>query len=209
MIKVPKPKSIYALFLSFCLSTCLEAKDFGILGETFCIQEESILSFFQRQLSAKFSPAAYQQLLKNTAERAKYPISPAVPADAIQSAVYYYDPSFIAQETITDSLGTTLVTKGTLINPLQTVRLSSGLLFFDGNNPTHINWARKQQGNYKWILVQGSPFELEKQENRPIYFDQNGFSAHKFQLTHIPARITQEGLRLKIEEIPVYNQEPL
>ena len=198
-----------AYILAIFLFTSLEAKDFGIQGELFSIEEENFLSILRKQLSSRFSLDAYKKLLKDTEERAKHPKSPLVPPDASKNRVHYYDPTFTAEETFKDAKGNVIVSKGTQVNPLKELRLSSSLLFINGDNPEHLKWAHQQKGSFKWILVQGDPFELELQEKRPIYFDQNGFSVSKFKIQHIPARVTQAGTLLKIEEVALQLQENL
>lgn len=199
-------------FLAYLLLACLilivpaDGKNFGIHGELFPLKEENILLVLQKQLASQFSAEAFQKLLKITEENAKHPKLRAVPPNTKESRIFYYDPTYTASESIFDTRGHTIVLKGTKVNPLTKMQLSTGLLFFDGDNSSHLKWAREQKGPFKWVLVKGNPFELELQENRPVYFDQNGFSIHKFHLQHIPARITQEGTLLKIEEIAVDEQ---
>lgn len=73
----------------------------------------------------------------------------------------------------------------------------------------------------KIILTSGSPFELMEQwnslsknplsgnqlvgnqlvENQPVYFDQTGKLTKKLGIKHVPAVVTQEGLKLKVSEI--------
>jgi len=57
-----------------------------------------------------------------------------------------------------------------------------------------------------WILVKGSPFELEEKKERPVYFDQGGALSEKFGIRSIPCRITQQGEKLLIEEIPLQKE---
>ena len=64
---------------------------------------------------------------------------------------------------------------------------------------SHVVWAAQQPG--KIILVKGAPLALEKQYHRWFYFDQAGLLTRKFAITQVPARITQFGKMLKIEEI--------
>lgn len=189
------------LLTYLCAIIPLDCKDFGIQGELFAIEEESMISVLQKQLSSQFSQESLKKRFKEATERAKHPVPSRIIPNAHEPRIFYYDPTYTAPETITDPKGNVIVLKGTRFNPLKQIQLSSGLLFLDGDNPAHIQWAREQKGVFKWILVHGSPFELELQEKRPIYFDQNAFSSTKFQLQQIPARVTQEGSHLKIEEI--------
>lgn len=194
-------------YLLFFYQPLLFGKDFGIRGELFKIQEENLLSVIQKQLSKKTTEHSLDPILHKLQTAALYPQSPLVPSAAATHRIYYYDPTFFVNEPITDQNGVVLFQKGTKVNPLQNRNLSSGLLFFDGDNPFHLRWARTQPESCKWILVHGNPFKLEEQEKRPVYFDQQGFSVSKFHIQHIPARITQEGLRLKIEEFSIQELE--
>lgn len=190
-----------------CSSDCLESKDFGIQGELFVLEEESLMKVLRRKIAQLSSANNMNSLLESLQDKAQPLKSPLVPSEALSRKVYYYDPTYVLKEPITDKEGQTLFAKGTKVNPLQHTKLTTGLLFFDGSSTSHLAWARSQRGSFKWILVQGNPLQLEEKENRPIYFDQQGFSISKFQIEHIPARITQEDLLLKIEEIPADEME--
>lgn len=184
------------------LCSTLEGKDFGIRGELFPIQEEHFAQFFKRSIEKKVSTGSFPHLLADLENQARHP----KPIDLSESKIsrrYFYDPTYTVKESIRDAKGVVLISKGTMINPLKNMQLASGLLFIDGNNPAHIFWARRQVGEFKWILIRGNPFELELQEKRPIYFDQKGVLSTKLSLKAVPARVIQEGEKLKIEEIPL------
>ena len=51
------------------------------------------------------------------------------------------------------------------------------------------------------ILTQGSISEQTKAHNQRVYFDQGGQLVQRFGITHIPARITQVGEKLRITEV--------
>jgi len=202
----------YAPFLttvlaSFCLMNSLESKDFGIQGELFAIEEENVMIVLQKQLSSTFSDGTLKELYKRAEEKAKQPTVIKHLPSAKEPRLFYYDPTYVSPENITDTKGNIIVAKNSKFNPLKQVHLSSGLLFLDGDNRDQIKWAQKQEGSYKWILVQGNPFELEIQEKRPVYFDQSAFSITKLGIKHLPAKVTQEDLRLKIEEVVLEDME--
>lgn len=202
---VTKVKRLLIIIGVSLLCYPLEGKDFGIQGELFPIWEENLAQFFKRTLAQKFSSGVFRQLLDDLESNAKHP----APIALLESKVrrpYLFDPSYTVKESIRDLKGSVLIPQGTIINPLKKVQLSSGLLFLDGDNPAHILWARKQAGEFKWILIQGDPYELESQEKRPIYFDQKGALTSKLSLKAVPARVIQEGERLKIEEIPITDE---
>lgn len=198
---------ILTLVLMFSYFPSLLAKDFGIKGELFQVTEESLIAVMQQMHTQKFAIQTIDTTLQALQSSAKHPRSPKIPPTAKCHQTYYYDPTFITKETITDVKGAVIFPKGTKINPLQHIKLSTGLLFLDGDNIDHLQWARTQASSFKWILVKGNPFHLEEQEKRPVYFDQHGYSVHKFGVLHIPARISQEGTRLKIEEFALEELE--
>lgn len=170
------------------------------MGETFSIQEENLKSFIQKRVSEVQNKGQIQRLLL---EKAQNPLS----VEGLQEAEKYHsfqlDLSYRAKNDILDARGNLLVPKGTMINPLEKIKLKEGLLFLDGSQPQHIAWARRQKGRFKWILVKGKLLEIEQQEKRPIYFDQGGVYCSMFRIRNIPSRVTQKEGLLFIEEMPI------
>ena len=57
--------------------------------------------------------------------------------------------------------------------------------------------ALRREG-YKIILVNGNVREASDSLASRVYFDQQGVISRRLQLTYIPARVVQDGRRLKI-----------
>ena len=53
------------------------------------------------------------------------------------------------------------------------------------------------------ILVGGSYIDLMKAWNTPVYYDQEGTLVRKLGITGVPAIVSQEGSRLRIDEVTV------
>jgi len=101
-----------------------------------------------------------------------------------------------------DHNGQVFVKEGTIINPLAIYSLTKPMVFIDGDDQTAINWAIQQNpSNTKIILTSGTPFKLRELYKRAFYFDQNGTLVKKFGITQIPARVSQTGDKLQVEEI--------
>lgn len=79
----------------------------------------------------------------------------------------------------------------------------SFFILFDGSCYPHIEWAREQEKNYKWLLSRGNPMVLEEAENRRVYFDQFGFYSKQFHIQYIPAKVTRKGSFFIVEEEPI------
>jgi conjugal transfer pilus assembly protein TraW len=86
------------------------------------------------------------------------------------------------------------------------VSLSQALLFIDARDTAQIKRASgildERGGKLKVILTGGSYLDLMHRWKRPVFFDQQGTLTEKLGIRHVPALVTQDGKRLKIEEIP-------
>lgn len=187
------------------LSSPLFSQDFGVRGHTFNIEEDNLLDYLQIELKS-FTPEETAALEKKVRDHYLNLVEEPTPVAQLREAViydsYFFDPTITVSTDIEDHQGNIIVSKGTVINPLTICRLQEDLIFFDATKDSHLKWAKQQKANAKWVLVKGRPLELMDKENRPVFFDQFGFLTKKFGIQHIPAKVSQDGLRLKIEEIP-------
>jgi conjugal transfer pilus assembly protein TraW len=201
-------KWINACFIGCCCSliammNALEAKDLGTYGHVFPIEEEDLLTVLRNKVN---------ELLKEELETVRNKVQSHYcsqfqnpqPIQGLKDAtvyrVFYVDPTICSDRDIRDHEGKIVIPKGKCVNPLETVIHLNALLFFDASNPQHIEWAKAQNKLVKWVLTKGKPLELEEKENHPVYFDQFGTLVKKFGIKHLPAKVSQEGLKLKIEE---------
>lgn len=192
---------IKILIVSNLLIFSLTAKDLGVYGHTFPVIEKSLLQY----IKDKFQGFSENEIdLINKRIQSEYvskianPLSVGLPETETYRC-FFYDPTIYASKTIIDKKGTIIVPKGKRYNPLDTINLSEDLLFFDGKNQKHIEWAQKNKG--KWILTNGSPIDLEKSLKRPVYYDQMGKITLQMGIKSIPAKVSQLGSKLKVEEI--------
>jgi conjugal transfer pilus assembly protein TraW len=99
-----------------------------------------------------------------------------------------------------------VVAAGTVVNPLDTVTLSKPLLFFDGRDDEQVKRARelldRHRGAMKPVLTAGSWLALMRRWKQPVYFDQHGQITARLGITRVPALVTQDGRRLRIDELP-------
>jgi conjugal transfer pilus assembly protein TraW len=181
----------------------ISAKDHGIMGETFPVEEVNLLSFLRKSVVDGQSQRKLQRVLVN---EARNPRSGQTIESATRSRSFLIDPSFNVATDIEDGSGRVLAKAGSIINPLDKIQLSSGLIFFNGGKNAELAWAKKQPTYFKWILVQGKPIDLEELSGRPVYFDQGGIHAARFQIKNSPARITQRGRFLLIEELALSDE---
>ena len=201
------------MFLKFFLGivavfASVQAKDFGVSGTLFPIEEEDIAKVFSEGLK-KPSESKQEEWRRKIEERIMHPI----PVSGIQEAKKYhcleFDPTLVIEEDIFDDRGNILARKGEKINPCTQQKREGGFLFFDGELEEHIEWAESHEENFMWVLVKGSPIKLEERQRkeknleRRIYFDQGGMYTKHFGIEKIPCRMTQKGDRIFLEEIPI------
>ena len=118
---------------------------------------------------------------------------------------FYVDPTFTLDRNIVDAQGRLLFAAGTRKNPLEVVSLSKRLLFFDARDPRQVAQALALIGRYdgkvKPILTGGSYLDLMKAWRVAVYFDQQGTLTRRLGIQQVPALVSQEGRRLRIDEV--------
>ena len=202
-----------ALLLSPCvvllLSPPAAALDLGVIGPAYAIAEPDLLVELQAKLSEKARTGELQQLERAARQRivAAIETPPPVPglARSEHSRTFYFDPSVVVGEPIVDAEGHVLVAAGTRTNPLDVVSLSQPLLFFDGRDAAQVRQAKalieRYGGKVKPILTAGSYLDLMRRWRFAVYYDQQGALVQKLGIREVPALVSQEGKRLRIDAL--------
>jgi conjugal transfer pilus assembly protein TraW len=211
-------------FLCLGQPIAVYAKDFGTRGTISSIEEHDPIVLIQSKLKNMEERGELERHNLELQKKTRAAIERPKPVEGIRHAregrVFYYDPTYVVKEDLQDHQGRIFYKKGTRINPLETVSLSQGLLFFDGDDEDQVAFAKEKlnQGPIKLILTKGAPLALSEEWKAPVYFDQSGLLTKQLGIHHVPALVTQvlssdqvggalsgdnsEGeLRLRIEEI--------
>lgn len=143
-------------------------------GQTFEIEEDPMLSTLNGQ------SIDTKKLQEEHVEEITSYINSPTPVRWLKEAeeyqFHYYDPIYQMPNDITDLDGAIIAKKGQIISPMDKIQTLQDLIFFDGANPKHVEWAKKRP-KAKWILVRGSPLDIEETTNHATYFDQMEGSA--------------------------------
>ena len=197
------------ILLALCLVFVpwVHATDLGVLGNTFVISEMDFLEYLQNKIKTMQKRGEWNKVQNQFKNRVKAQINRPIPLHlprAIEDKTWAFNPSITVPYDVTNAEGLVIIPKGTVVNPLERVGLSSALLFFNGDDEEQLAWAVQEQKKYKkvkLILTSGSIQETVNQLKQAIYFDLNGFLCGKFKITHLPARVMQAGNRLQINEV--------
>lgn len=185
------------------------AQDLGVIGPVYPIAEPSLLEVILAKLRKAEASGALAKLQREAQSNARRMVEhpPAVTAvkKTTQPRSFYYDPTIVVPYPVMDAEGKVIAPPGTQVNPLDTVSLSKHLLFFDARDAEQLARARqlleRYHGKVKLILTGGSHLDLARQWKQPIYYDQQGTLIDKLRIRQVPALVSQEGRRLRIDEI--------
>ena len=212
----PVPSSdrtrIAALLLaiaSAALTHPAHAQHLGVIGPVYPIAEPSLLAFIQAKLRDLASNGGIERLQRESQARIRRQIEDPTPVAGINrtttARTFHVDPSIEVPYPISDAEGRVIVAPGTRVNPLDVVSLSRPLFFFDARDAEQVERARREfadrGGQVKLILTGGSYLDLMRRWKHTVYYDQQGLLTTRLGIRQVPARVTQDGKRLRIDEL--------
>ena len=185
--------------------------DLGVIGPVYPVQEPDMLRAIEARLREKARTGELARLEREGIARAERTLREPKPVEglrrAVKAHVRYFDPSVTFEREVRGPDGQSVVPAGTRVNPLDYVALSNPLLFLDARDRDQVQHAATliadHKGRVKLILVGGSYVELMRAWRTRVYYDQGGVLVAKLGIRQVPTLVTQEGKRLRIEEIPL------
>lgn len=187
----------------------IQPADLGTIGPVYPIAEPHLLDDIRQRLQEKERSGELKRLEQQARARGVDAVAHPQPVAGVRPAetarTFYFDPSFTLDRNIFDDKGQLLFAAGTRKNPLEVVALSKHLLFFDARDQRQVKRAREliafYRGRAKPILVGGSYLDLMKAWRMRVYYDQQGLLTRRLGITQVPAIVSQDGLRLRIDEL--------
>jgi len=206
---------VAALWLAGVLdaSAPVSAKDLGVWGEVWPIEESDLLEQVEETLEALQRSGEWARMEEEARARARERLEAPPPVPGIVPAVeprsWLHDPAIVVREDVVGPGGSVIAPAGTRIEPLSHRPMTQTLLFIDGTRPVEVEWALAQVAPTRIVLLAGRPFDLARARGRAFYFDQGGVLSQRFGIEATPARMRQEGLKLRIEEVPLRGADSL
>lgn len=192
-------------------TTTAGALDSGVIGPTYDIAEPHLLAFIEQRLREKAASGELQRLEQATRARGVDTVRHPAPVIGLSTTTakrtFYFDPTYVLNRNVHDAQGRLMFAAGTRANPLDIVSLSHRLVFFDGRDARQVAQVRRliarYDGRVKPILTGGSYLDLMQAWRFPIYYDQFGRLTGRLGIKQVPALVSQEGKRLRIDELEV------
>lgn len=186
-----------------------QAQHLGVIGPVYPIAEPSLLAFIQSKLRELSANGGLERLQRESQARIRRQIEDPAPVAGLTGTAaprtFHVDPSIEVPYPIADADGRLIVAPGTRVNPLDTVSLSRPLFFFDARDARQLERARRElaerRGKVKLILTGGSYLELMRRWQQAVYYDQQGLLTARLGIRQVPALVTQDGRRLRIDEL--------
>jgi conjugal transfer pilus assembly protein TraW len=195
--------------LAMAAHATASAISLGVIGPTYQIAEPHLLEDIERRLREKQRSGELDRLVEAARQRGAAAVRTPAPVDGLRATeharTFHVDPSFTLDRNVSDGRGRLLFAAGTRKNPLEVVSLSRHLLFFDARDPRQVRHARELRlrygGRVKPILTGGSYLDLMKAWREPVYYDQAGALTRRLGIRQVPALVSQDWLRLRIDEL--------
>jgi len=202
----PRPTIAVALFL---LAISVHADDLGTIGPTYEITERDLIEVIKgkfRRMERTGELARMQEDYRRQVVDAIEQPKPVPGIHAAQTArTFYIDPTWTLDRNVVDEKGAILFPAGTRVNPFDFDRLAKALLFFDARDKRQVAFAKRFMAESKLpvkpILIAGEPLKLMREWKREVFYDQGGALSKRFSIAQSPALVSQEGKRLRIDEV--------
>jgi conjugal transfer pilus assembly protein TraW len=191
------------------LTHAAHAQHLGVIGPVYPIAEPSLLAVIQSSLQGLAAGGGLERLQRESQARVRRQIEEPTPVAGLNrtatARTFHIDPSIEVPYPVTDAEGRLIVAPGTRVNPLDVVSLSRPLFFFDARDAEQVDRARREltehRGQVKLILTGGSYLDLMRRWKQTVYYDQQGLLTTRLGIRQVPARVTQDGRRLRVDEL--------
>jgi conjugal transfer pilus assembly protein TraW len=187
------------------------AEDLGTHGATFAIAEQDILQVIAAKLRLAEAGGRIERMQQEFQRRVRARVERPQAAPGVRTTVeprsWLFDPSIVVPRDFADHRGRVFARAGSRVNPLQRMPdYDRVMLFIDGDDARQVDWAigqMREHGEHRtrMVLTKGAPLELMRSRRVQFFFDQEAKLVTHFQIRQVPARITKEGERLRIEEL--------
>lgn len=197
-----------ASLLLFCEAAI--AKDLGVQGPIFEISEPDLFAQIQAKFAAMEASGEVDRINRDLQDRA---VAKAERPDRVEGIIrtetprqFHFDPTITLDRDLVTAAGIVFAEAGQTVNPLDYVPMNQRIIFFDGDDPDQVAWARSELDDDRGqavqpVLIGGPVLELTRDWGHQVFFDQNGELIGRFGITQVPARVSRDGQLMLVEEV--------
>lgn len=173
-------------------------KDLGVYGTLYPIEEVDLLAYIQERAKQ----VDQDQLNKKMREDFEHSleVSLNVP-EAKELRTRYVDPSITVTSPVYDHKGHVVAPPGN-INPLEKIQLTNTIVVLKESQIGIIHEVKKSHKNLLVLLTDGNLPKAAEKIGQVVYRADNRI-LERLGVERVPSVITQEGTKLRVEEIPI------
>lgn len=182
-------------------------KSLGSYGTIYQITEPDLVTVIKNKLSDYEKDGTIARLQQEGKERIINHIEHPDPIPGITTATrprtWFIDPTFTESQPVV-ALNHTIIPKGFSFNPLQYGNLQHKYLFADGRDARQADMAIRFMAmdvTNRVVLTGGSYADLSRKTHRQVYYDQGGNLTRRFGITEVPAILSQDGMKLRVDVV--------
>lgn len=192
-----------------CTTFSAVAAELGVVGPTYEIAEPDLIEVIQARLKQMEKSGELARKQNEYRDKVIGGIEAPKAVAGVKATdaprTYHVDPTLTVDRDIRNAEGALLFARGTKVNPFDHVSLTRNLLFFDGRDSRQVAFAKlhlgERGGKNKPILVAGEPLKLMRAWKQAVYYDQGGSLVRRLGIRQLPAIVSQDGKRLRIDEV--------
>ncbi len=178
-------------------------KDLGVRGKLYDVVETDMLSYIKSRTRGVDMETLREEMTTRIEKthRALSSVSLDVPA-AEENRVRYVDPSVKITSPLYDHAGREILSAGT-VNPFDHMSLSKSILVLrEDQIQTTIAEMKRIKQNPVLILTDGDLRKSSIKAGQNVY-RATGFILQRLQIEKVPSLVTQDGRKLRVQEIVV------
>ncbi len=183
--------------------------DLGVVGPTYEIAEPDLIEAIQTRLKQMEKSGELTRRQNEYRDKVIGGIEQPKAISGITTTqnprTYFLDPTWTVDQDIRNAEGALLFARGLKVNPLDHVSFTRKLVFFDGRDRRQVAFAERalksSASKDKPILVGGEPLKLMRAWKRTVFYDQGGALLRRLGIQQVPAIVSQDGKRLRIDEV--------
>lgn len=178
-------------------------KDLGVHGRLYEIREEDMLSYVRRkagEIDMRALRESMERKLEESYARHSF-VSLDIPS-ATEERVRYVDPSVNVRNPLHDHTGKMIFPAG-VVNPLDHMSLSKNILVLREDQVKRALEETDKRDEKPILLLTDGDIRRASLLAGQMVYKASPFMLRRFQIEKVPSIVTQEGRKLRIEEMPL------